>query len=243
MIFISGYPRTGTNLMRGIVCNDNETIPPLKECEYIKDIVYSYYRAKQRWYRYTHDYFDNLDKLKNTHKQMTDVFFNHLQDNFGSDKKIVLKKPLFCYYFPELDELYSNQCKFIVMLRDPRDTLSSLLKIKRQENIQAPKLLQEYLDCYYRCFTKMKNNDNLLIIRFEDLVFNTEDIMNQLRSFTNLELYINPLQDSWQSRRSGDSRYLSEYDGKPIDSSVVGNYQLTDNELYLINNNRKQLVE
>lgn len=160
---------------------------------------------------------------------------------YGNDKKLVHKKPLFCYYFPELDELYPDECKFIVMVRDPRDTLSSLLKIKRDENVQCFTLLQEYLDCYHRCFIQIGNNDNLLVMRFEDLLINTDEMMDKLREFTGLELNFDPTKENWPSRRSGDSRYLSDNDGKPINSSNIGNFDLSSEELGLIENNREQL--
>lgn len=241
MLFISGYPRSGTDLMRGLICKDEKTFPPLKESEYFKDLVYCYHRAKDRWNRYTHDYFKNQEQLKTIHKQILDTYLNHIYNLYGNDKKLVHKKPLFCYYFPELDELYPDQCEFIVMVRDPRDNLSSLLKIKRNEGISCFTLLQEYLDCYYRCLNQLRDKSNLLIVRFEDLLVNTEQAMNQIREFTGLELNFNPKEENYPSRRSGDSRYLTENDGKPINSNNIGNYELTQEELNLIMNNKENL--
>ena len=142
-----------------------------------------------------------------------------------SGKVIVQKHPGIVNIVPDLTELYPNS-KFIIMKRDIRDAISSYLKIKRDEGYN----LKYFVDMYigeFRTFTEYYRNvnvNNILFVQYEELLTDTDKVMNELREFTGLSLDFNPKTEGWDYCR-GTEEYTTELDGKPIDSSNIGKYK------------------
>ncbi len=245
MIFIGGAPRTGTTLLKGILCKDEQTFPVIRECTYLRFLLNAYAQGKLLWEQHTYDYFDDKRHFQQFNKEIIDKYFNHIYNRFGSDKILVHKHPALIQYFSELDELYPFQCKFIVMIRDPRDAISSHLKINRERGLNIKEATKQFVDPYSSFMTWYQGKwdaDNVLFIKYEDLLLDTNKIMDQLRDFTGLELNVDPLSESWDSRR-GSSEYASELDGKPIDKTNIGNYifDLSDEEIDYIEKHRDEI--
>ncbi|PHV62810.1 sulfotransferase [Cyanobacterium aponinum] len=130
-IFIGGYARTGTTLMQAILCSDSSTFPFTKESIYLYSLVYSYIEGRQLWNLHVDDYFDSLEDYVNFNKNIIAEYIYHIKDRWGWDKEIIQKSPLMTTIFPELSYLMNGiePAKFIVMLRDPRDTIASMKSI------------------------------------------------------------------------------------------------------------------
>ena len=245
MIFIGGAPRTGTTLLKGILCKDEQTFPVIRECTYLRFLLNAYAQGKMLWGQHTYDYFDNHKHFQQFNKEIIDKYFNHVYNRFGSDKILVHKHPGLIQYFPELDELYPFQCKFILMLRDPRDAISSYLKINRNKGLDIKEATKQFVESYTNFISWYKGKwdaDNVLFIKYEELLLNTDKTMDNLRDFTGLELDTNPLSDTWDSKRS-TSEYASQLDGKPIDQTNIGNYMfhLTKDEIGYIEYHRENI--
>ena len=141
-----------------------------------------------------------------------------------SGKEIIQKHPCFVSVVPDLTELYPDS-KFIVMKRDIRDAVASNMKIKRDERYSLKYFVDMYINIF-RPFTKWYKNvnvDNILFIQFEELLTDTDRVMSELREFTGLSLDFDPLVTEWDYCRTKE--YTTELDGKPIDSSNIGNYK------------------
>lgn len=240
-IFIGGYARTGTTLIQGIICSDEKAFPVTKESSYFRCLISPYEYGKRIWGIHTNDYFDTLYDFKKFHKELINKYLNHIRDRWGHDKQIVQKEPTMTLYFPEILELVENSL-FIVMIRDPRDTISSQI-VRHTESIgenykrNVQGLLNEYFNRYNRLLTNKQIFDNqLLFVQYEQLINQTDLVLDRLRKFTGLKLAIDPREDTWAAKRDLNNESYSPLDGKPLSNKSIGNYKniLTDQEISLI---------
>lgn len=226
MIFIGGMPRSGTTLMQGIICNDNQTIQSTKECTYLRFLVEAYQKGKYMWDRHTHQYFSDKSEYASFNKQIINKYFSQLSKMIDiSNKEIVQKHPGIVNIIPDLIELYPDS-RFIIMKRDIRDAISSYMKIKRNEGYN----LKYFVDMYigeFRTFNEWYKNinvNNVLFVQYEELLTNANKMMAILREFTGLSLDFDPMTEGWDYCR-GTEEYTTELDGNPIDSDNIGNHK------------------
>ena len=227
-IFIGGYSRTGTTLIQGIICTDENTIPVTAECWYLHSLVLAYQQNINN--PHTKDYFENTIKLQEFHKKIIDLYFNHIQKKWGENKYIVQKAPVMTTLFSEINDLIPNSL-FIVMLRDPRDAISSQIERLRKRPLnRINKNISDYLNDYVDRYTKLIQfkhlfSDNLLFIKYEDLILNQKSIIQRLRKFTSLKLEVNPTEQEWEYKRPETGDGHTSLDGKPLSSQSIGNYK------------------
>lgn len=126
--------------------------------------------------------------------------------------------------------------KFIITVRDPRDILASNIKRNNtlHRTISFP-ILSNILNYYY-FLESIKDNSNILIVRYEDIVLNPIDKITKILSFLNLDIkkynweYVNHI--------DSNSSYNHTIGDKPIanigiSKNNIGNYKkfLNYNEL------------
>ena len=246
-IFIGGAPRTGTTLVHGILCSDDKTFRMHKECTYLRFLLNAYAEGKKLWNIHTDDYFDNPQHYMFFNKQIINQYFHHAYNRFGKDKILIQKHPMLIDYFPELEELYPEECLFIVIMRDPRDAISSFLDVKRFDGFDIQMTTDQYIGAYHHFMGFYEHKQwmpNVLFVKYEELLTNTNKIMEDLRDFTGLKLDIDPTKDGWDCKR-GTDEFSSDLDGKPIDSSNIGKHknQLSTHEIEYIDERRYEIEE
>ena len=245
-IFIGGYSRTGTTLIQGIICADKKTIPVTAECWYLHSLILAYQQNINN--PHTNDYFENTIKLQKFHKKIINLYFNYIQEKWGGDKCIVQKAPVMTTLFSEINDLIPNSL-FIVMLRDPRDAISSQIeRIRKKPLNRINKNVGAYLHDYVGRYAKLIQfkhlfSDNLLFIKYENLIFDSKSIMQKLRKFTSLKLEIDPTEQEWEYRRPETEDGHTSLDGKPLSSQSIGNYKniLNAEQLQYIESKRGDL--
>jgi hypothetical protein len=246
-IFIGGALRTGTTLIHGILCKDEKTFKMQKECTYLRFLLQAYTEGKKLWNVHTDDYFDNPEHFMFANKQILSNYFHHIYNRFGKDKIMVQKHPGLIDYFPELEELFPNDCLFIVVLRDPRDAISSFLDFKRFDGYDIQRVTDQYIGSYYyfmNYYEQKRWMPNVLFVKYEELLTNTNQVMIDLREFTGLELKNDLTKDTWESKRGiGGDELVSELYGKPIDSNNIGKYKenLSIHEIEYINERKDEI--
>jgi len=244
-IFIAGGPRCGTTLMQGLLCKDNETMPMTKESTYFNFLIESYQKGKYMWDNHTHCYFrDQLEFLKFS-KFLTDNYFKQIHSLYPANV-LIHKHPGMTKTFPDIMELYPDSL-FIVMLRDPRDSIASYLKIKRDSGYDVNYFINMFINELEPFMKFFKNNDNfsnVLFVRYEDLLLNADEQMEKLRNFTGLELNFDPTKEGWKSNRE-NGEYASELDGKPINGNNIGKsmFELSNKEIEYILSFKSQIDE
>ena len=98
---------------------------------------------------------------------------------------------------------YFEDPKCIIVSRDPRDTYLLLKKVQSFNARWFPHddvdSFIEYYKLLHKDLHKLKEKDNILLLRFEDLIYNYEESVSQIESFignllhhSNPKKYFNP---------------------------------------------------
>lgn len=120
------------------------------------------------------------------------IFLNKIYTELGIEKSnLVLDQFLLPHNLYRLDRYFSDNCKAIVVDRDPRDVflLNKYFWDKMACSIPYPTDVEQFCVCY----RKMRNcetpseNENILRIHFEDLVYNYESTVNSIFAFLDIK--------------------------------------------------------
>lgn len=201
--FIGGAPRTGTTLLNGILCNDPSTNPFIAEANYLAYVLSTYRQGKYIWKVEGDAYFDDLNDYAAFAGRWVRDFLNRTAQRYAPARHLVLKSPELTKYFPDLFELVPD-AKFLIVLRDPRDAIASLLDVgetlkQAGENYSFVSLLEhsnmgalsEFHRAYYLPCQRCQAPEfwrNARYVQYEGLVRHPDAALRQLNAFTGLSL-------------------------------------------------------
>jgi len=247
--FIGGYPRTGTTLVGSLLCGDPRTNDPISEVTYLEYLMFPYEAFIANWEENHRGLFGDHDEFWEFHREMIWKFLLHLKGKHLS-QHLVLKRPFLTRWFPTLAQMFEDS-HYLICVRDPRDVLGSLKKIKRkheqmhaQDRAKNPYLDQSLIDLAYgytaaivSCLDHAKTfKDRFHFIKYEDLVTDTEESIKTISKVLGLELGLN--QEEWVKYLNyrGNNPFHSRGWGKPINSSNIGKYksQLNGEEIEMV---------
>jgi len=248
-IFIGGSQRSGTTVLNKFLCLDKHCNPKIAEASYLRDLVSAYKNALLDFNHDTASYFDNPDDLRQFHGSIVNLFLNRTLKRFSGASTLVLKEPHLTQFFPELFDLVPH-ARFIISVRDPRDIIASMLQVGermqaggqqhffQQRNITL--LCQQVLSFYAPSLNNQNAafRKNILLIRYEDFIQQTESVKKQMVLFTGLELDFSSDTNPNQSMQSGvikvdpahpdQKRYqpwITANNSREINDSSIGNYK------------------
>ncbi|HVB37327.1 MAG TPA: sulfotransferase, partial [Vicinamibacterales bacterium] len=261
-IFVGGAERTGTTLMQLLLCQGAGTNPFVREANYFRRLVEAY--AEARTLAYTWDYFDSVDDLRQYHAALTRQFLERTRARFPGTVHLVLKEPTLTEQFPALAELLGDDARFVCMIRDPRDTIASLLKVgERQVSTglgepvpreRLKDLCARYRSFYLPIFQTPDPHfpSRIIWVKYRDLVLTPEAIISALERHLGLDLsrarQAGPM-DTGRVDFSSDferrSPWHSTLYGQPVTSERVGTYKtaLTASEVAIIEEDLKDIFE
>jgi len=198
-IFIGGPPRCGGTLINSILCSNTKTNPLLRESHYFRELIQLYQRSKSvhSSLEETH-YFENEAALKHFSGEIARRFLEIVAKRYHCKEYLVLKSVSLTPLFPVLHEVLPS-AKYIIVVRDPRDTISSQLNVGiKQEKLgkhnqflrDIEKLAKDYMQYYAAAAT---SNDRsfyscLLYVKLEDLIHNPIRNIADIGNFTSISL-------------------------------------------------------
>ncbi len=251
--FVGGCQRTGTTLLQSVLCTDETTNPLIYESFLLLHLVEAYAKGKPHYEVRGKDYFADAEAFRAFHRQWVTAFLETTRNRYAPAANLVLKEISLSKLFPLLHELVPG-AKFLLLVRDPRDTIASLVKVGERmgaagrQNVfdrQDMSRLAEYYKSFYRPCLKIQDpkfRRNLMIVKYENLVANTETELDRIRNFTGLELKDFRANQAWKRSRV-DFEELKAWDlhrpwdsdlwGKKLSPTRVGSYAevLTDDEV------------
>ena len=239
--------RTGTTLLNSILCSDATTNPVIGEVQYLTHLMHHYHWGQRHFHLYLKDTFEDRDDFKAFTGAWLRDYLERTHKRWQPCQHLALKNPELVHYFPDLSELVEG-AKFFLTVRDPRATIVSMREVaKKQRNkgIESTltkmnddaRRLSQYYRSYYSRFLRGDFNrlqSNTFLVRYEDLVTQTGQVVDQIRQFTGLALAdYNPgvewqrsAEDYDESRCDPDrAPWTTELYGKGVSDSQVGSYR------------------
>ena len=165
LIFVGGAQRTGTTMLQSLLCQAPDTNPMIMEARYLFCLVRAYASAKRVWNIKTKDYFDNPENLPRFHSEFIVKFLKNTASRYDDVPHLVLKEPHLTLYFADLFELLPA-ARFVVMLRDPRDAIASMIEVGKKLDTEEKKNylpkrdmaeLSKYFKSFYGPISHTKN--------------------------------------------------------------------------------------
>lgn len=210
LIFIVGFPRSGTTLTEQILINNNN-VTSIDEVPIIHQLASSLPAILGRELSYP----DDLETLSQTElNTVRDLYWSLMAQQasgFGSAEYIIDKMPLNIIHIGLIERLFP-EARLIVALRDPRDVCLSCFMQLFQLNESMVQFLSiertvEYyaavMDLWlsYREKTKLKWIES----RYEDLIADSEQHINRLYEF----LRLNKADDAGDFHQQATKRIIS----------------------------------
>jgi Sulfotransferase family len=252
--FIGGAPRSGGTLLASILCSDRTTNPTLREAHYLREMVQAYRQGKQLFNTLEGGhYFTDFEDLRQFSSSWVQALLDKLAARYAPATHLVIKSFLMSVMFPAVFELLP-EARFLVSVRDPRDIACSQIEVgekqhQQGQNVRFPRdvtrLSRENRHYYLpsMTFQHPRFRNQVLFVRYEDLVQQPDTQIDRIRAFTGLALEdYNPAEfwagggrDFRSDRKSGDP-YINELYGKGVSTSRVGRYRekLTPGEIRVI---------
>ncbi|MCL2935002.1 MAG: sulfotransferase [Trichodesmium sp. MAG_R03] len=245
--FIGGCPRSGTTLLQNIICSNTKVNPLIGEVGYLYHLVNAYNTGKIDFESQSKYYFSDLEELRNFSAELVNKFLKHIWKRYTNTTHIVLKYPLMGELFPDIYELVED-VKFILIIRDPRDTIASLINVgnkmaslgetRHLTPMFTERKLSEFIEFYCRAYAPSWNckspgfQTKVGYIKYEHLVLNPERAIKQLQHFTGLNLGGFIKDDKCQGSKINYSQlsdaekpWYSELYGKGISPASIGRYR------------------
>lgn len=195
-IFIGGSQRSGTSLLSKVLCSGEDSQPHLAECSYFRRLVSAFVQTLQQAPDEVNSYFDSKEDFILFHRSILKSFLDKLQAKYQS-KHLVLKEPHLTPLLPFVS-LLLPESKFVMIVRDPRDTVVSMLKVKERmlENggrhaytrMQLLDFAYNYMSFYAPVLNEQnpKFKENRFFIRYENLVNDPEGTVAEICRRTGL---------------------------------------------------------
>jgi hypothetical protein len=191
-VFIVGMPRSGTTLIQGILCNTGEYFP-MPETHFFVRATHGLpednlskrdrKRIQYKLFKKSRIKLDpGLPEYLTTQKDI----FEHVINQFNPEgtRTFLEKTPRHVFFYSKILEYYPD-AKFICMIREPKNVVSSQLKNSPIENKSVIRLSLLYKKIA-AAILKIRNNNNAFLIKYEDLTTETELILRHTCKFLNI---------------------------------------------------------
>jgi len=209
LFFIIGRPRSGTTLLRTLLDAHPNVIVPT-ECPFILQLYKRYNKIsnpdkktidkiiidlQKVWlFNYIkidvellkkslYEYSGNINYLT-----LCKIIILHYTAAFPKEKIILVgdKNPVYAYKFKKTYKIFENECKYIQIIRDPRDQIISLRNLKMEIPITSTVAKNwAYADITFNYIAK-KNKDNFMTVKYEDLVTEPEKKLKEVNDFLDI---------------------------------------------------------
>lgn len=191
-VFIVGMPRSGTTLIQGILCNTKRYFP-MPETHFFVRAAYNLPEENltkknrkriRRKLRKKSKF--KIDKEFPNYLTTQKDIFEYLVDQFNTDgvHTFLEKTPRHVFFYSKILEYYPD-AKFICMIREPKNVVSSQLTNSPKKNKSIIRLSLLY-NKIAAVILKIKEHNNVLLITYEKLTGDTELTLRNICKFLNI---------------------------------------------------------
>ncbi|WP_273150349.1 sulfotransferase family protein [Methylophaga thiooxydans] len=248
-ILLLASERSGTNLLRAIVSSHSQIASPspFSMIDALASRYFMYARLEDK---------NHFQQLIEDSIELTQVHLNPWPSRFSvNDVKKKLKQNSFWDVFKVMNTLYTElenkkhwfskepslfrhiyelaihfpEAKFVYMVRDPRDVVSSIVKggVHEQNVCNAAIRWRQEQELILNAYTDPVLRDRIFMLKYEDLIQNQEDLVKKLMSFVEInfeEQQLTFYKDKRVIEHSQKSEFWQNL-SKPINQENSGKYR------------------
>lgn len=192
LIFLGGCMRSGTTILHRVLCSARESHPYISECRYLFDQLQLYALSRPGFDTVHKDFFGTPENLERFTKNILRNYFLMTRARYAPAPVLILKHPEATPYFPLLGRWFDT-ARFVVSVRDPRDTIVSIMDVGQRHKASGLKTpmagmgrdmrrLSEFFKDRYASVLKAREKigAGIVFVRYEELMTNTESIVGRL---------------------------------------------------------------
>lgn len=200
LIFVGGCMRTGTTILHRVLCSSPASHPYITESWYLLDQLRIYVWSLKRYDVRQKDYFGEKENFDEFTRDIVRNYIRMIRTRYAPATAVILKNPELTGYFPLLAKWF-DQARFVVNVRDPRDTIASMVEVgarHRADGAVTPQSrmgrnMKKRSNFYLKYYTQfLAGGKDLmrksLVVRYEDLMGETEKTVESLSRFLDLPL-------------------------------------------------------
>lgn len=218
MIWISGPPRSGTTMLN-LMLSGRSYLP---ECTALTEFIRLYSLWKSDSDPRYKTFMGECKALTCSFSDIMSVCLRRMPNT------AILKDPNLCLYIREWGELFPDD-RMVIIIRDPRDVVSSMLTVLRKTNPSAD--VNQAIDVVAPHFFQIEKDveaaNNILVVRYEDVALGRQDVLNSVKSFTGVTLSSN-YESAYEFDR--DDSFITGLFGKPVSDERIGVHKALLNE-------------
>ncbi|PKO57182.1 MAG: hypothetical protein CVU19_01705 [Betaproteobacteria bacterium HGW-Betaproteobacteria-13] len=252
-IIVAGCMRSGTTALQSLVCSTDATNPLIPECDFLIELTMLFKRNKEDFeQRRLRPYFGSEKQLQQYIGNMIEQFLDITRENFHPATKLALKNPELTPFLPLLHRLLPK-ARFVVSIRDPRDTIASIVDVAdrlaaRGQNLYVVgngrdiQAAANYFNAIYAPILQANDTpgsfrDALIMVRYEDLCSPRQSVVDAVAAHCGLNLAQYDPDREWRRAMEIDrTAWGTPLWGKGVSGDSVGRYDrvLTPEEIAVI---------
>jgi hypothetical protein len=194
-VFVVGMPRSGTTLIQGILCNTGVYFP-VPETHYFSRVAFGLNdhpnesEKEQICHLLKKKARINIDIEQLRRLTTQKEIFEFIIGTFNSNQKntFLEKTPRHVFFISKIHKYYPS-AKFICMIREPKNVVSSQISTTRIDNKSIIRLAFLY-NKISSAIIEQKDKKNVMIIKYEDLTTHPDKILQKISNF--LDIPYNP---------------------------------------------------
>jgi hypothetical protein len=241
VIFVGGCMRTGTTLLQRVLSASPDGHRLVEECQFLTALL-AFFSNWQDRFAWLEDFYGTPERFDAFAKSTVDHFLRATFETLTPARYIILKHPDLTKRFPILAAWYPF-ARFFVVVRDPRDTIASILDVAerhRQGAIDSHLVrlgrdmsaLSDYFKSFYgEALQSPRSKDKVAVIRYEDMVSRPGDVFPALSKLLGTSLQRASVPPDGWDRRNRDDRYLAafwtELRAEPPSPASIGRHRKT----------------
>ena len=249
LVIVTGCKRSGTTLLHRTISTSPDTGPMLAPARYITEQfdIYRRYSSKERFF--IDDYFDGPGSFRAHLRHTVERILESAWSKSGKPATLVIKSVDFAYSLALVADILP-EARFVVSVREPKDTVTSILKVSerhRQEGLpgggrsikRAGKVyVGSYLPILRAIRFRQALAERVHFVKYEDLVAGPSVAMAPVWShcritpgsgnLEDLAKKSDPERDEIAARNLANSKlwraFVTELTNKAISRSSVGSH-------------------
>lgn len=252
IVFIGGPQRSGTTLVQTLIANSLGSSIVLPEAHAVCDLICIYKRGISEWPK-TSYFFEGQLRFREYTLSCIRKITDSILSIHGFNEFLVLKDPNFALVQDEIVELFPEATS-LFCIRDPRDIVSSFLRIEQREAAmkQERKQYTHRNISFYcskikkSCWGVLRSKVPSVVVRYEDVVTDPLSTLSSIANQTRLPLTAPDLNNMrWTKAEVRHKRsWVSPLEGRQPSKENLGRFTecLSNGEIAYVENSCKPIL-